>query len=179
MAVRTENSMRHPVTVPQDRVRIKRLMAFGKPDASNVIQAGCNDKAAIRAEFRAIDSVAMAHLGQDLPARFRFPDPRFVIEASGDELSSVGAEGGISYPSRVFEWQANPLTVCGVHYPGGVILAGGDDPASITAESGEQHRVRVLMEGELNFARLRIPNPRDMVSATGDNTQTVRAETGA
>lgn len=179
MAVRTENSMHHPVTVPQDRVGIKRLMVFGKPDASDVVQAGCDDKAAIRAEFCAVDSIAMAHLGQDLPARFRFPDPCLVIKASGDELSSVGAEGGISYPSRVFEWQANPLTVGGIHYPGGVILAGGDDPASITAESGKQHSVRVLMEGDLNFARLRIPNPSDMVSATGDNTQTVRAETGA
>src|ERR1017187_22401 len=126
MAVRTENSMRHPVTVPQDRVRIKRLMAFGKPDASNVIQAGCDDKAAIRAEFRAIDSVAMAHVGQNLPARFRFPHACLVIKASGDELSSVGAESGISHPGRVFEWQANRATVGGVHYPGGVILAGGD-----------------------------------------------------
>src|ERR1035438_9364889 len=154
MPVRTENGMCHPVTVSQEWVGIKRLMVFGKPDASNVIQAGGEDKSAIRTEFCAIHAVAMLHLGQNLPARFRFPDPCLVIKASGDNRSSVGAEGGISHPSRMFQRQTNLLTVLGIRYPGRVISAGGDNQASITAERGEQHTIPVLAKGALQLFRL-------------------------
>src|SRR5437588_8665848 len=103
MAGRAEESMNYTVAMTESRIGCGWFMVVREPNASRTVQASGYNKPSIRAELCAGHAIQMIQIGWNPVSSLQIPDAHFMIEAGRDKDAAVGAERGISDPTRVWE----------------------------------------------------------------------------